>query len=133
MPFERLVEDLAPDRSLARNPLFQVMLTCRTPPRQQRQLPGLDVSPPIAAGTGAARFDLERVHVWEARDGRGPPAGLRGLVLAAADLFDAGTAEAIAGRLVRVLEQVAADPGVRVSQVEVLDAAERRQLVERVE
>ena len=48
----------------------------------------------------------------------------------AADLFDAGTAEAVAGRLVRVLEQVAADPGVRVSQVEILAAAERRRLVE---
>ena len=53
------------------------------------------------------------------------PAGLRGSVTVAADLFDAATAEVIAGRLVRVLAAVAADPGCRLRQVEVLDAAER--------
>ena len=48
---------------------------------------------------------------------------------AAADLFDPGTAEALAGRLVRVLGVVAAGPGVRLHQVEVLGAAERGQVV----
>ena len=45
--------------------------------------------------------------------------------MAAADLFDEGTAQAIAGRLARVLAAVAADPEVRLRQVQVLDAAER--------
>ena len=60
----------------------------------------------------------------------GVPAGLAGTLEYAEDLFDHGTAEAIARRLVRVLEQVAAGPAVRVSQVEILDAAERRRLVQ---
>ena len=63
------------------------------------------------------------------RDRQGEPAGIGGILEYAADLFDAVTAEAVAGRLVRVLEQVAADPGVRVSQVDVLHTAERRRLL----
>ena len=47
----------------------------------------------------------------------------------AADLFDEGTAAAVAARFVRVLAAVAADPAARLRQVEVLDAAERAQLV----
>ena len=45
------------------------------------------------------------------------------------DLFDRPTVEALAERLVRLLDQVAADPGVRVSQVDVLSPAERRQVL----
>src|SRR6185437_7452589 len=50
-------------------------------------------------------------------------------VTGAADLFDAGSVERFAGRLVGVLGVVAGDPGVRVSQVGVVDAAERRRLL----
>ena len=81
-------------------------------------------------GTGAARFDLD------IDPGRGVaaarrPAGLRrhGDV-AAADLFDAGTARALAGRLVRVLAAVAADPDVRLHAVAVLGEAERAQVLQ---
>ena len=47
----------------------------------------------------------------------------------AADLFDAGTVAVLAGRLARVLQAVTADPGLRVSQVDVLEPSERHQLV----
>ena len=59
----------------------------------------------------------------------GRPAGLRGTVTVTADLFDAATAGLFAARLGRVLAAVAADPAARVSQVRVLDAAERRQVL----
>ena len=59
-----------------------------------------------------------------------PHDGLRLVLGHRPDLFDAVTARSIAGRLVRVLGQVAADPNVRVSQVEVVDAAERRRLTQ---
>jgi hypothetical protein len=128
LPFEQLVDALAPERSLARHPLFQVMVVFQNAPRQDWRLPGLEVTL-AGAGTGGARFDL-LVNVWEQRGPGGVPAGLAGTVEYAADLFDAGTAEQIAGRLVRVLEQVAADPGLRVSQVELMDADEQRRLLQ---
>ena len=83
----------------------------------------------MPAGTGAARFDLS--VTWP-RPGTGtgvPPGGLRGMLTAAADLFDEATARAIAGRLARVLAAVAAGPAVRLRQVQVLGGAERAQLV----
>jgi Condensation domain len=128
LPFEQLVEALAPERSLARHPLVQVMVAFQNAPRRDWQLPGLEVAL-TGAGTGGARFDL-LFNVWEQRGPGGVPAGLAGTLEYAADLFDAGTAEQIAGRLVRVLEQVAADPELRVSQVELMDEAEQRRLLE---
>ena len=127
VPFERLVEVLAPERSLARHPLFQVMLTVETDAPAVLELPGLRAEW-LLADTEAARFDLD-LFLAEARDGQGQPGGLRGFVLAAADLFDKVTAEAIAARFTRVLTAVAADPAVPLRQVQVLDEGERAQVV----
>ena len=91
VPFERLVEVLAPARSLARHPLFQVMLTVQNNAPASLDLPGLRASSGLPGGTAAAKFDLE-VSVAEAFDADGAPAGLRGSVTVAADLFDPGTA-----------------------------------------
>jgi non-ribosomal peptide synthetase component F len=130
VPFERLVEDLAPDRSLARHPLVQVMVTLQNnAPAVAGSLPGVRASA-VRAGAGAARFDLD-VIVAEARDGQGRsgPGGLRGQLIAAADLFDEGTARAIADRFARVLAAVAADPAARPRQIQVLGEAERAQVL----
>ncbi|XVV39653.1 condensation domain-containing protein [Streptomyces sp. CA-100214] len=127
VPFERLVEVLAPDRSLARHPLFQVMLTLQNQGQARLDLPGLRVAP-VSGGLRVAKFDLD-VSLGEVTDGEGRPVGLRGSVTGAADLFDAGTVEAVAERLVKVLSLVAADPRARVGQVQVLSEAERRQVV----
>ena len=131
LPFEHLVEALSPARSLARNPLYQVMLTFQNIPQDQQaswELPGLRAT---AVGTeiGAARFDLV-FTLRERRDAAGAPAGIEGAVLYSADLFDHRTVQALAGRLTRVLGQLATDPGLRVSQVDVLSPAERRQVVD---
>ena len=127
LPFEYLVDALAPERSLARHPLFQVMLAFQNTPAASWGLTGLSGGP-VPAGPGAAKVDLS----FELREFRrdGDPAGVQGHLGYAADLFDAATAEVMAARLVRVLEQVAADPAVLVGRVEVLDAAERRVLLE---
>ncbi|QLQ36519.2 non-ribosomal peptide synthetase [Micromonospora robiginosa] len=127
LPFERLVEELAPARSLARHPLFQVILTMQNTVDAVLDLPGVTAEA-VRADRRWAKFDLD-VMVGELRDDDGRPAGLRGAIAAAADLFDRGTAEAIGRRWVRVLEQVAADPSVLVRSVAVAGEGERARLV----
>ena len=130
VPFERLVEVLAPHRSLARHPLFQVALTLQntgTVAARAAGLPGITATP-VAAGLAQARFDLD-IAVSEATGADGRPGGLRGMVIAAADLFDEDAVQAIAVRLGRVLAAVAASPQARLHQVAVLDPAERAQLL----
>ncbi len=127
VPFERLVEELAPARSLARHPLFQVMLTFENNARPELDLPGvraggLPAGP--ADGPVTAKFDLE-FSLTEAFDAEGAPAGLRGAVIVATDVFEAGTAARFAGRLERVVEAVVTAPDTPIGAVDILDGAER--------
>ncbi|HEV3293205.1 MAG TPA: condensation domain-containing protein, partial [Streptosporangiaceae bacterium] len=127
VPFEKLVEVLDPVRSLARHPLFQVMLAVQNNAPAVLDLPGLTAEP-VPAGTAASKFDLD-IELAETSGQDGAPAGINGTLTAAADVFDAGTVSSLAVRLVRVLEAVAADPGLRVSRVDVLGGAERQELL----
>uniref|UniRef100_A0AAU3H0S3 Non-ribosomal peptide synthase/polyketide synthase n=1 Tax=Streptomyces sp. NBC_01401 TaxID=2903854 RepID=A0AAU3H0S3_9ACTN len=128
VPFERLVEELAPARSMARNPLFQVMLAVQNNHRGTLSLPGVHVSEE-RAGSLTARFDLD-FEIRESFDEDGAPAGLDGEVVFAAELFDRSTVETLAARLTRVLEEVAADPTLPVARADLLDDAERRRVLE---
>ncbi|MCF3125758.1 AMP-binding protein, partial [Streptomyces arenae] len=129
VPFERLVDEVNPSRSVSRNPLFQVMLALENVPDPEWKLAGTQVRSASMVAP-AARFDLA-VTLTERRDERGAPAGLAGDVLFATDLFDEDTGRALAERLVRLLEQVAAEPGIRLSDIDVLAADERSRVVER--
>ncbi|MFD3834498.1 amino acid adenylation domain-containing protein, partial [Streptomyces sp. NPDC058621] len=131
VPFERLVEELAPTRSLARHPLFQVTLAVQNNAEAVLELSGMRTEGAAEAeiqGTTVAKFDLD-VSVGETFDAQGAPAGLRGVLIAAADLFEPATVERLAGRLALVLETVANDPDLLLSDVDVLGAAERRRLL----
>ncbi|MDX2683784.1 condensation domain-containing protein, partial [Streptomyces sp. NY05-11A] len=118
VPFERLVEELAPARSLARHPLFQVMLTLQNNAQAVVDLPGLRASgllagPAKSVGTVTAKFDLD-VTATEVFDAEGAPAGMRGVVTVAADVFGVGAAERFVEWLVRVVEVVVGAPDIRV-------------------
>ncbi|WP_370124305.1 amino acid adenylation domain-containing protein, partial [Streptacidiphilus sp. MAP12-33] len=127
VPFERLVEELAPSRSLARHPLFQTVLTIEDTVDSLLELSGLAISP-ISLTRPAAKFDLD-VMVREVFDAEGRPSGVRGAVTAAADLFDAESAGSIASRFVRVLELLSANVSTPLSAVDVLDTVERESVV----
>ncbi len=127
VPFERLVEELAPVRSLARQPLFQVVLTMHDTADVLPQLPGLTCER-MPTARPAAKFDLD-VMVEESFDGDGAPLGLHGSVTVAADLFDQRTAERLAVRPGPVLSAVVDDLSLRVSAVDAVDPAERRKVL----
>ncbi|GAA3173334.1 hypothetical protein GCM10020001_120000 [Nonomuraea salmonea] len=124
VPFERLVEELAPSRSLSRHPLFQVVLTLQNVEEAALDLEGLQAGGVAAEWGASARFDLE-FSVHEAFGADGAPAGLRGSLTAAADLFERESAGLLVARWIRVLAAVAADPRARLSAVPAADAAER--------
>ncbi|MFD8980644.1 amino acid adenylation domain-containing protein [Streptomyces sp. NPDC059564] len=119
--FERLVELLDLERSTSYSPLFQVMLAWQFV-WPEIEIPGLRVTP-VAVGTDTAKFDLYFNIVPDA-SGRA-----HGRLEYAADLFDPATAAAIVKRFVRIVERVAADPGARVADLDVLDGPEREWLL----
>ncbi|MFC7984950.1 amino acid adenylation domain-containing protein [Streptomyces sp. NPDC057336] len=122
VPFDVVVESINPDRSAAYQPLFQVIFSWQSYEKPDLALPGLEMRFEQAIPS-TAMVDLT---FFLAVDGTG---ALRGDLQYATDLFDRGTAEEITARLVRVLEQLAADPGLRVGDVDVLSARERERLL----
>ncbi|MFJ2774001.1 amino acid adenylation domain-containing protein [Streptomyces sp. NPDC087300] len=130
LPFERLVEVLNPVRSLGRHPLFQTLLTFNND-RQDAGGAGPDTAldaSRVETSTGAAKFDLS-LTFSERRDGAGEPDGLHGWLEYRTELFDAATARAMVDRLLRVLAAAAADPGLRIGAIDILDPAERERIV----
>ncbi|MEV6395234.1 amino acid adenylation domain-containing protein [Streptomyces sp. NPDC051907] len=119
VPFERLVDTLNPARSLARHPLFQVMVVYLASGGDDTALPGLNARRDDVAQT-TAKFDLSFDFVE-----RGDGSGVDGVLEYSADLFDHATAQSFADRLRRVLRAVAADPDTTVGRIDVLDADER--------
>ncbi|HSF43042.1 MAG TPA: non-ribosomal peptide synthase/polyketide synthase [Thermoanaerobaculia bacterium] len=122
LPFERLVEELAPERSLAHAPLFQVMLVLQNAPARSLELPGLTLTPFPFGGAAPLPFALS-LALSEA------PAGHAGLLEYSPDLFDRSTVERLWGHLTGLLAAAAASPGLRLSELPLLSAAEEHQLL----
>ncbi|HJX28216.1 MAG TPA: condensation domain-containing protein, partial [Thermoanaerobaculia bacterium] len=120
LPFERLVEELEVERSLDRNPLFQVALSLQNAPVEVLALPGLSLEP-LSVGTTTAKFDLS-LSFGAAGD------QLAGAIEYATDLFDRTTVERLGGHLLTLLSAAVADPERRLGDLQLLSAAERHQL-----
>ncbi|WP_073967626.1 non-ribosomal peptide synthetase [Streptomyces sp. CB02460] len=127
LPFDRLVEILNPERTPARHPLFQVMLTLGDTSAEPPELPGLETAYEFSK-VEIAKFDLT-FGFAENRGPDGEPDGLDITVEYATDLYDASTVEASANRLVRLLEAVADDPEVLLNEIELLSPDERELLL----
>ncbi|MFD9425547.1 MULTISPECIES: non-ribosomal peptide synthetase [unclassified Streptomyces] len=123
VPFDRVVDAAAPQRSLGRHPLFQVVLSFQDFEPTLR-LPGIEATP-HAVDLGAAKFDLT-VNLVERRDEDGTPAGITGDVEYATDLFDATTARAFGQRLLTLLRAAAADPERPLAEIDLATDEEKR-------
>jgi amino acid adenylation domain-containing protein len=120
VPFEQLVEELAPARDLSRFPLFQVVFSLQSAPPQPVRLVDLEIAlEPI--DDRISKFDLALV-LTEAGE------GLEGELYYSRDLFDASSVERLAGRFGRLVEQAVADPQRPLSRLLLLSDAERHQL-----
>ncbi|MFC7534641.1 amino acid adenylation domain-containing protein, partial [Actinoplanes sp. GCM10030250] len=125
VPFDRVVEEINPDRHTDRSPLFQIMLGFQNTAEATFELAGLHVDEPTGAFSQPhAKYDLE-VIVRER-----PGGGAEGLLLYSTDLFDATTVRTLLDRLMRFFEGVAADPGQPVTDIDILSADERRLIFE---
>ncbi|MES1241996.1 MAG: amino acid adenylation domain-containing protein [Acidobacteriota bacterium] len=120
LPFEKLVEELHPQRDLQHSPLFQVMLILQNAPRSELRLPGLELRS-LPAESGGAKFDLT-LGMTEA-GGR-----LQGYLEYNADLFDAAGMARMLGHFETLLGGIAAQPESELRDLPLLGEAEREQL-----
>ncbi|WP_159066409.1 non-ribosomal peptide synthetase, partial [Streptomyces hygroscopicus] len=123
VPFEHLVETLNPARSLAHQPLFQVMLAWQNADHAELEFPGLSADL-VSIGTGTARMDL-LVSLVEARASH----GVSGVVEFRSDIFDRSTVTSLMDRLERLLDAVATDPDRRIGTIDLLEPAERERVL----
>ncbi|WP_062900145.1 amino acid adenylation domain-containing protein [Mycobacterium avium] len=127
VPFEVLVERLNPTRSLAHHPLVQVVLAWQNFAREDGVPAGLALGDlqvtPLAADTQVARMDLT-FTLGERWTSAGEPAGIGGSVEFRTDVFDPESIQTLIQRLERVLAAMTADPGQRLSSVDLMDTDE---------
>jgi amino acid adenylation domain-containing protein len=123
LPFERIVAELNPERSLSRHPLFQVMVVLQNNEEARLDLPELNVSGRLAT-TRTAKFDLT-VAFAEIRGPGSELAGIDGTFEYATDLFDWASVDLLTRCVRRMVEAMIADPGTRIGEVSLLSAEER--------
>ncbi|MFF3566625.1 amino acid adenylation domain-containing protein [Nocardia jiangxiensis] len=125
VPFEQVVDRLVTHRSQVRHPLFQVMLAFHNLEPVTLELPDLDLSV-IDLPVQVSRFDLQFVLAQDYDSG-----DMTVAVTYATDLFDAATIDSLTRRWIRILESVAADRTIPVGAVDILEPAERADLLTR--
>ena len=121
LPFEKLVEELQPERDLSRTPLFQVMFALQNVPKDSYSLPNLTLSP-VEADTGAAKLDLTMFfHPNEN--------GLLGILEYNTDLFEADSIKRMWLHFETLLQSLVADPEQRILNAPLVTEPERDQMI----
>ncbi|HSK80744.1 MAG TPA: amino acid adenylation domain-containing protein, partial [Thermoanaerobaculia bacterium] len=121
LPFEQLVSELQPERSLAHAPLFQVMLVLQNAPLSSLRAPGLELTP-LSVERGTSKIDLT-VTLLEVGD------AVAGVAEYNPDLFDGTTIERLTGHFEVLLRAVAGGSGGRLSELPLLTPPERHQIL----
>lgn len=126
LPFERLVEELQPERDISRNPLFQVLFEMESEPPPKLALQGL--APARMLGPDEVHTRTAKTDLALAIEER-PDSLLIGVEYST-DLFDQETVERFLGHFATLLEQATRTPQEPISALELLSERERRQLLE---
>ncbi|HEX7773016.1 MAG TPA: condensation domain-containing protein, partial [Pyrinomonadaceae bacterium] len=117
VPFERLVEELRPERSVSHTPLFQVAFGLDNAPREELELPGLKLSG-VELEDEVVRFDLTLWMTELAGE-------LRGRWTYRTELFDAERVDHMSRHLETLLHSIVANPDAAVETLEMFTAAEK--------
>jgi len=121
LPFEKLVEELQPDRDLSTSPLFQVMFVLQNAPIANFEIFDFTLTP-ITSELKPARFDLT-LYMGEIDE------RLRGAVEYNTDLFDRTTMKRMCRHLEMLLESIVANPNRRIADLPILTNEEKHQVV----
>jgi len=122
LPFEKLVEELQPERRLDHHPLVQVMFGLQNASLADLELFGLQVEALEIEGQTTREFDLE-LHLWENEQ------GLEGLCVYNTDLFKPATIQGLLGHFQTLLESAIADSTQAIDKLPLLSTAEQQQLL----
>ncbi|BBC27208.1 non-ribosomal peptide synthetase [Pseudanabaena sp. ABRG5-3] len=121
LPFEKLVEELQPERNLSYHPLFQVMFILQNSPTQSLQIPDLSLSGiEVESNTTQLDLTLEMLDLHE---------GLAGNFEYNTDLFECSTIDRMVGHFQNLLEAIAINPFLKISQIPILSASEQQQIL----
>jgi len=120
LPFEKLVEELHPERDLSRQPLFQVAIALANTPITALELSNLALSQ-FELDSGTSKLDLE-LHLWQSE-------GIKGKAIYSTDLFDRATIIRMLGHFQTLLAEIVANPDKPISDLSILPIAERQQLL----
>ena len=121
VPFEKLVEDLNPDRDPGRNPLFQVSFVLQNATRSKLELAGLTLEP-LEIHSGTTKFDLS-LSILEGVD------GLKATWEYDSDLFDTARISRMVDHFQVLLEGIVTNPSTRLSELPLLTASEQQQIL----
>ena len=121
LPFEKLVEELHPDRRLNQNPLFQVTFQLNSNSRKPLTLPGIRVEQ-IELDQPMSKFDLS-LSMTDSEE------SMSGRIIYNTDLFDAETISRLLGHFEVLLRGIVANPERRISELPLLTEAEKHQLL----
>ena len=122
LPFERLVEELQPERSLSYAPLFQVMFALQPVLTHLFTLPHLTVED-MTSETATSKFDLTVLLDESERE-------IEGVIEYSTDLFEEATIARMVGHFQTLLAGLLADPEQPIGELALLTEAERVQVLE---
>ena len=131
LPFDKVVQVVAPVRDLRYNPIFQVLLSFHDSPVVCPPLPRLSMQVEVGLSNGSAKFDMNLIVIPVHASGSSANYGPRTRILWEynSDLFDAATIKQMMKHYLRVLAEVASHPDRAVSAIEILAPEEQRQIL----